>query len=97
MQDIQKDHLANIKHIDGVVSTRLMTLNGQMTDIDTEEKTLRIGNDGTFPTLLRFEAIYRNAAQKAAQNLPNDFGSAVIDTGVYPVLYGETPHEGPSV
>ena len=89
--------LCKYQHVDGIVSTRLMTLDGQMTDIDTEEKTMRIGNEGTFPTLLCVEAIYRNAAQQAAQNLHNDFGSGVIDTGVYQVLYGEAPHEGPSV
>lgn len=89
--------LRKYQHIDGVVSTRLLTVDGQMTDIDTEEKTMRIGNEGTFPTLLCFEAIYRNAVQKAGQNLPNGFGSDVIDTGVYQVLYGETPHEGPSI
>lgn len=81
-----KGPLSKYQHIDEVVSTRLMTLNRQTTDIDTKEKTIRIGKDGTFPTLPCFEAIYRNAAQKAAQNLPNDFGSAVIDTGVYQVL-----------
>ena len=58
---------------------------------------MRIGNEGTCPTLLCFEAIYRNAAQQAAQNLHNDLGSAVINTGVYQVLYGEAPREGPSV
>ncbi len=89
--------LSKYQQIDGVVSTRLMTLDGQMTDIDTEEKTMRIGNEGTFPTLLCFEAFYRNGAQLAAQNLHEDFGSDVIDTGVYQVLYGEAPHEGPTV
>ena len=89
--------LSKYQHVDGIVSMRLLTLDGQMTDIDTEEKTIRIGNEGTCQTLLCFEAIYRNAAQQGAQNLHNDFGSVVIETGVYQVLYGEAPHEGPSV
>ena len=89
--------LSKYQHVDGIVSTGLITLDGQMTNIDKEEKTMRIGKEGTFPTLLCFEAIYRNAAQQAAQNLHNDFGSGVIDTGGYQVLYGEDPHEGPSV
>lgn len=58
---------------------------------------MRIGNEGTFPTLLCLEAIYRNAAQLAAQNLHEDFSSDVIDTGVYQVLYGEASYEKPSV
>ena len=50
-----------------------MTLDEQMTDIDKEEKTMRIGKEGTFPTLLCFEASYRNAAQQAAQKFAQRF------------------------
>ena len=74
-----------------------MTLDGQMTEIDLEEKQCSLGTKGLSQWALCFEAIYRNAAQQAAQNLHNDLGSGLIDTGVYQVLYDEAPREGPSV
>ena len=41
--------LSKYQHVDGIVSMGLMTLDGQMTDFDTEEKAMSIGKEGTFP------------------------------------------------
>ena len=62
-----------------------------MTEIDKEEKTMRIRNEGTFPTLLCLEAFCRNATKQPTQKFAQRIGSAVINTGVYQVLYGEAP------
>lgn len=43
-----KGPLSKYQHIDEVVSTRLMTLNRQTTDIDTKEKQYALGKMGLF-------------------------------------------------
>jgi hypothetical protein len=96
------DSLGSFLDIPGVVSLRLDTVNKGSSDIDTKEKHMRDGREGDFRFLLCVETMSEEAVRRAeaavsatlAQVFP---GFERADTISCRMIYGEAPHEGPSV
>jgi hypothetical protein len=97
-----RDALGRYLDVPGVVSLRLDTVDKGSSDIETKEKDMRNGSEGDFRFLLCIEAVSEAGARRAetvvsgslAQVFPSIERS---DTMSCRMIYGEAPHEGPSM
>ena len=94
--------LSKFMTVPEVVSIRLMQLDRSATDIKSQEKTMRKGNEGDFHYLLIAEALSEGAGlasqARTVQILQNAFPKAEkIDSSVRKVIYGETAFESQTI
>jgi hypothetical protein len=94
-----KDALHAFIHLPDTVGVRLLATDRAITGAQSREKTMRSGSEGDFDYLLVVEALSRDGAEWARDQLAATLPAALPgirarDAMVCRMIYGEAPYEG---